>query len=391
MQLALDGIRILDMAWVGPGPFCATILGDLGADVIKIHEPYPDRRGGLVKYALPDSPEFPGLRNCKTIGLNLKSEEGRDIFYKLARSADAIMESFRPGVMARLGVDYNTIKDINPAIVYASLTGFGQNGPYRDIAGHDIDYIAIGGLLGLTGTDKGPPVAPGTLVADLAAGGMSAAIGILAALMSRHTSGKGQFIDVSITDGIVQMMSLWINPYLVHGIEYERGRTMFTGQNPWYNVYETKDGKYLVVGAFEHWFYVNLCHILGCEEYIEHQFSDEEKQEEISQYFKKTFLTRTRDEWMEILSQKDTCSAPVYSIEEVATDPQVLARCMVQDMPHPILGSVKQVGSMLKLSDSPFQARNWSTRFGQHTDEILSDLGFNSDDINTLRKSEIIS
>jgi crotonobetainyl-CoA:carnitine CoA-transferase CaiB-like acyl-CoA transferase len=388
---ALHGIRVLDMAWVGPGPFCATILGDLGADIIKIHEPDPERRGGLVKYALPDSPAFPGLRNCRVMGLDLKAKDGCALFYEMAKTADVVIESYRPGVTKRLGVDYKAIKKINPRIVYASMTSYGQDGPYRDLPGHDINYISMGGLLGLTGESGGAPILPGTLIADLAAGGMSAAIGILAALMARVETGKGQFVDVSMTDGVVALMSMWINPHLAYGLAFERGDTMFTGHYAWYNVYQTKDGKYISVGAFEPWFYANLCQLLGRDDFIEHQFAEGEKREEISQYFKQTFLSKSRDEWVEILRQKDTCVAPVYSIGELVSDPQLIARGMIREMPHPVLGRVKQVGSMVKLSDSPFEARNWSTRFGQHTEEILKHLGYDGARIKALRDAGVIS
>jgi crotonobetainyl-CoA:carnitine CoA-transferase CaiB-like acyl-CoA transferase len=390
MPAALQGIRVLDMAWVGPGPFCATLLGDLGAEIIKIHEPHPERRGGPILFQLPDSPTLPGLRNCKTIGLDLKAEDGRSIFYELAKTADVVMESYRPGVMKRLGVDYDTIKKINPEIVYASVTGYGQDGPYRDVVGHDINYISIGGLLGMTGTAGGAPVIPGTPIADFAAGGMSAALAIVAALMARERTGKGQFVDVSMTDAIVALMAEWINPYLVYGIVSKRGETWLTGQWPWYNVYETKDGKHISIGAVETWFYANLCRLLGREDFIQHQFAEGEKRDEIFRYFRQTFLTKTRDEWVEILRQKDTCVAPVYSIDELASDPQLTARGMISEMPHPVLGSVKQVGSMLKLSDSPFQVRNWSTRFGQHTDEILLELGYDAARIDALRQAGAI-
>ncbi len=391
MRLALQGTRILDMAWIGPGPFCANMLGDLGAEIIKIHEPDPDRRGGLIKFAFPaDSPDFPGLRNIKTMGLDLKSNDGRNIFYELARTADVIMEGYRPGVMKRLGVDYDTVKVINPATVYASLSGYGQEGPYRDVVGHDINYISIGGLLGMTGSIDGPPVPPGTLIADFAAGGMGAAIGILAALMAREKTGKGQFVDVSLTDGIVEMLYLWIMPYLLFGIENKRGDTIFTGHFPWYNVYETKDSKYVSVAAFEPHFYRNLCELLGREDFIEHQFAEGEKRDEIMQFFKQTFLTKTRDAWLEILRSKDTCVAPVYTLDEVVVDPQLIARGMIRELPHPTLGSVKQVGSMLKLSDSPFQVRYWATRFGQYTDEILHELGYDDTRIKNLHRAEVV-
>ena len=389
-RLALQGVKVLDMAWAGPGSFCATIIGDLGADIIKIHEPDPEKRGGLVRYALPDIPAFPGLRNCRIMGLDLKAREGRAVFYELAKTADVVIESYRPGVTKRLGVDYKAIKKINPKIVYASMTSYGQDGPYRDLSGHDINYISMGGLLGLTGESGGAPVLPGTLIADLAAGGMSASIGILAALMARESTGKGQFVDISMTDGVVALMSMWINPYLSYGIEYKRGATAFTGHYPWYNVYETKDGKYISVGAWEPWFYANLCKLLGREDFSEHQYAEGKKREEIFRYFKKTFLSKTRDEWVEILRQKDTCVAPVYTIQELVSDTQLLARGIISEMVHPVLGSVKQVGPVLKMSDSPFLVRNWSRNFGQHTNEILKELGYDAKRIKALRQAGII-
>ncbi len=389
MALALEGIRILDMAWLGPGPFCANMLGDLGADVIKIYEAHPERRGGPVMF-LFDPAMQPGFRNCRTMGLNLKAEEGRSIFCDLAKNADVIMEGFRPGVVKRLGVDYDTIKKINPRIVYASLTGFGQNGPYHNLVGHDINYIGIGGLLGLTGPAGGAPVIPGTVIADFAAGGMSSAIGILAALMARERTGMGQFVDMSMTDAVVESTSMQISPYLLNGMVPKKGETMFTGHYPWYNVYETRDGKYISIGALEPWFFANLCELLGCEQLIEHQFAEGEKREEIFKYFRETFLSKTRDEWVAILQQKDTCVAPVYDINELESDPQLIARRMIIEADHPTMGRVKQVGSMHKLSDSPVEVRNWSIRFGQHTEEIILELGYDKTHIDELFKAEVI-
>ncbi len=377
------------MAWLGPGPFCANMLGDLGADVIKIYEAHPERRGGPVMF-LFDPTMQPGFRNCRTMGLNLKAEEGRSIFCDLAKNADVIMEGFRPGVVKRLGVDYDTIKKINPRIVYASLTGFGQNGPYHNLVGHDINYIGIGGLLGLTGPAGGAPVIPGTVIADFAAGGMSSAIGILAALMARERTGMGQFVDMSMTDAVVESTSMQISPYLLNGMVPKKGETMFTGHYPWYNVYETRDGKYISIGALEPWFFANLCELLGCEQLIEHQFAEGEKREEIFKYFRETFLSKTRDEWVAILQQKDTCVAPVYDINELESDPQLIARRMIIEVDHPTMGRVKQVGSMHKLSDSPVEVRNWSIRFGQHTEEIILELGYDKTHIDELFKAEVI-
>ena len=388
MSLALEGIKILDMAWLGPGPFCSFMLGDLGADIIKIFDANPAKRGGPVMM-LFDSAR-PGLRNCRNMGLDLKSEEGKQIFKELVKTADVVMEGFRPGVVKRLGVDYDSVKEINQGIVYASLSGYGQDGPYRDMVGHDINYISYAGLLGLTGEAGGKPVIPGTVIGDFT-GGMSAAVGILAALVSRGKTGKGQYIDMSMTDAVVEMTSMHINPYIFgHGEVPRKGDTMFSGHHPWYSVYETKDGKYISLGALEPWFFANLCQLLGCEEFIPYEFDEGEKRDEMFKVFREKFLTKTRDEWVDILKQKDTCVAPVLDVDELENDPHLIARGMIVEVDNPTHGKIKTVGSMHKLSDSPFQVRNWSTEFGQHTDEIMREIGYDDDRIKKLRESEVI-
>jgi crotonobetainyl-CoA:carnitine CoA-transferase CaiB-like acyl-CoA transferase len=392
MRAALEDARVLDMAWLGPGTFCATILGDLGAEVIKVYEARPERRGGPLLFMYPDSPIFPGWRNCKTMGINLKADDGRQIFHTLVKTADVVMEGFRPGTTAKLGIDYDTLRAINPRIVYASLTGYGQSGPYRDVIGHDINYISIGGLLGTMRTSAGPPVVPRAVLADFAAGGLSAAVGILAALVARDKSGEGQYVDVSMTDAVVALLMPILLPCLLGETVSEEGESTATGEEPrpWYNVYETKDGKYISIGCVEPWFYENLCRILGREDFIEHQYAEGEKRDEIARYFKKMFLTKTRDEWMDILSREGTCAAPVYSPEEVVTDPHFLAREMVVEADHPTLGKAKQIGSMIKLSQSPFRVRNWAQRFGQHTEEILLELGYEKPRIKQMLDEEVI-
>ncbi|UCG82383.1 MAG: CoA transferase [Dehalococcoidia bacterium] len=387
---ALREIRVLDIAWTGAGLFCSLILGDLGADIIKIHETDPERRSEQTAYALSGMSGSLGLRNCRTMGLDLTTEAGLSVFNKLVATSDVFIESSKPGDSFRFGIDYDTVAKINPRIVYVSLSGYGQDGPYRDIAGHDINYISIGGLLGLTGVAGGPPIIPGTLVADFAAGGMAAVIAILAALLGGTHTGRGQYIDVSLTDGIVEMMSVWINPYLTWGVLSKRGEAWLMGYWPWYNVYETSDGGHISIGSLEPWFYANLCQLLNREDLVEHQYTEGDKRDEIFRYFKETFRKKTRDEWLEILRSRDICAAPVYSIDEVVNDPQLIARGMIGETPHPVLGDVKQVGSMFKLSNSLFQVRNWCTQFGQHTDEILSQLGYNTVRINALRQAQVI-
>ena len=388
MPLALDGIKILDMAWLGPGPFCSFMLGDLGADIIHIYEAHPERRGGPVLMLF--DPSRPGLRNCRTMGLDLKSDEGKQVFKDLVKTADVVMEGFRPGVVKRLGVDYEAVKKINPGVVYASLSGYGQDGPYRDKVGHDINYISLSGLLGLTGPKGGAPAIPGAVMGDFL-GGMSAAVGILSALVSRDRTGRGQYIDMSMTDAVVEMNSMEINNYLQNkDVVPKKGETMFTGHYAWYNVYETKDGKYLSIGSLEPWFFANLCKILQCEEFIPYEFDDGEKREEIKEFFRKKFLTKTRDEWVELLSREDTCVAPVYDIDELENDPHLVARSMIVESDHPDKGRVKHVGSMHKLSDSPVEVRNWATTSNQHTDEILREIGYDDSRIDKLREADVI-
>jgi crotonobetainyl-CoA:carnitine CoA-transferase CaiB-like acyl-CoA transferase len=245
-------------------------------------------------------------------------------------------------------------------------------------------------MLGLTGPQGGAPAIPGAVIGDFL-GGMSAAVGILAALVSRDRTGKGQYIDMSMTDAVVEMNSMEINNYLqgIGGVP-RKGETMFTGRYAWYNVYETKDGKYLSLGSLEPWFFANLCKILECEEFIPYEFDEGEKREEIKEYFSKKFLTRTRDEWVELLSGEDTCVAPVYDIDELEGDPHLVARRMIAESNHPDKGRIKHVGSMHKLSDSPVEVRNCATSFKQHTDEILREIGYDDSRIDKLRDADII-
>ncbi len=383
MGLALDGIKIMNMCWTGPGAFCTEMLSDLGADVIRIADVHPETHGALTMMVFSD---YPGLRNCRTFGVNLKAEEGREVYKDLARSADVVMEGFRPGVVKRLGIDYETIKGINPRIVYTSLSGYGQDGPYRDVVGHELNYLAISGLLDLTGPKGGMPAIPGSVVADWC-GGLSAGVGILAALMARERTGEGQFLDVSIADAITEVASMQTNPYLYkRGIVPKRGETIWNGKYPWYNVYETKDRKHITIATFEPKFFANLCRLLGCEEFIPHQFDEGEKRNEISQFFTEKFQTKTRDEWAALLMYADTCFAPVLGIDEVEFDPQLIARRMILESDHPAAGRLKQIGSMHKLSDSPVEVRNWATSFGQHTNEILREIGYTDNRISELRE-----
>lgn len=405
-MLALEGINVLDLTRAGPGPFCTMILGDLGAEIIRIEAPAAvgARQAGLFQSPTGEAGRRQAVyqaisRNKKSIGLNLRSENGRYIFHQLAETADVITEGFRPGVVKRLGVDYKTITTINPRIIYCSISGYGQDGPYRDLPGHDINYISIGGALNLLGEADGQPIIPLNLLADFGGGGMNAVIGILSALIARNKTGKGQYVDISLTDSVISLLIFATTGYFQYGVTFKRGETVLGGGYPYYNVYETKDGKFITLGCLEPWLWENLCREIGKDEFISfHLEADHERYkaegenwQKVSSSLKQLFLTKTRDEWFELLSQKDIPIGKVYSLDEVFTDPQVLHRKMVIEVEHPTEGKVRQVGIAIKLSDTPGEIRRLSPILGEHTEELLIGLGYNKQRINELRQEGIIS
>ncbi len=404
-MLALEGIKVLDLTHLAPGALCTMFLGDLGADVIKIEAP-PGVGGRGAGIGLSPMGEegrreaaFDALnRNKRSIGLNLRPDKGREIFYQLAQTADVIVEGFRPGVVKRLVVDYEAIRAINSRVIYCSLSGYGQDGPYSNLSGHDVNYISIAGALNLIGTPDCPPVIPLNLLADFAGASLHGVIGILAALVARSKTGTGQYVDISYTDGAMSVLTWFISNYFSSGILLKRGETWLHGAYPYYGVYEAKDGKYVSIGCVEPWFWENLCRALGKEEYISYCISPEhflhkpegEKWEEIFSYLKQVFLTRTRDEWFDFFADKDVPVGKVYTFDEVFNDPQVLHRQMVLEIDHPTLGKVKHPGIAIKLSETPGKVRSLAPIFGEHTEEILRELSYNKSQIEELRQSNII-
>jgi len=402
-MLALEGVKILDLSRVIPGTFCTMLLGDFGAEVVKIETP------GLTEFVgssrslqgeenRKKAAYYAPNRNKKSITVNLKSEAGREIFYRLSKQADVIIEGFRPGVAKRLGIDYETISKLNPRIVYCSLSGYGQDGPYQAFPGHDINYIAMAGVLGLIGTSEGPPVIPLNLVADFAGAALYGALGISVALVARNKTGKGQYVDAAYIDGAVSLMTWFTNDYFFEGSVLRRGESWLHGAYPYYGVYETKDGKYITIGCIEPHFWENLCRLLGREDYIHYHFASEhtirkpedKKWDEIRTFLKQTFLTKTRDEWFELLTRRDIPAGKVHTPDEVFSDPQVLHRQMVIEVEHSALGKIKQVGIAPKLSDMPGKVRTLSPLLGEHTNEILQELGYNQKEIENLRREGII-
>ncbi|MHB1420024.1 MAG: CaiB/BaiF CoA transferase family protein [Bacillota bacterium] len=390
-MIALEGIKVLDLTRLLPGPFCTMFLADFGAEVIKVEEP------GQGDYGRVSQPLINGVgsrhlllnRNKKSITLNMKSPEGREIFLAMARDADIIVESFRPGVTKRLGIDYATIKEINPKIIYCAISGYGQDGPYEQVAGHDLNYISIAGLLGNSGVRGGPPVIPGVQVADLGGGGMLAVVGILMALVARERQGVGQFVDISMLDGSVAWL-VEAAARLFAGENLRRGEQRLTGGLACYQVYETKDGKFISVGALEEKFWRNLCTKLGREDLIPmHQGPPEQQQETIA-ILRGIFKSKNRDQWALELFYADVCCAPVLNMEEAFIDPQVMHRGMVVESEHPVAGKIRQMGSPLKLSETPAQLNTPAPELGEHNTDILSALGYSSEQIKKLREAGVI-
>lgn len=375
---------ILDLTRLLPGPYGSLLLADLGAQVIKIEEPL---QGDPVRWMPPFANEmsyrFALLnRNKKSFSLNLKTTESREIFFELTQKADIIFEGFRPGVVERLGIDYESIKKINKRIIYCSLSGYGQCGPYRDRVGHDINYIGLAGLLYLTG-NADRPIIPGVPVADLA-GGMFAALSMIAALHARDATGHGSYIDISMTDAIISWMSLHMAELFGTGQSPQRGSLPLAGGWPYYNIYETSDGKFLSLGALEEKFWQNTCNALEVPEYAALQFS-EEKRAEIFAKLKSIFKSATLEDWLQRLEKLEIPIAPVNDVQAVFSDPQVRNRRMRIES-----NKFSQIGFPAQFSACAPVPPKAPPKLGDHTEEILKKLGYAQEKIDSLRKKGVI-
>jgi alpha-methylacyl-CoA racemase len=376
----LDGITVLDLSSVGPATRAARWLADYGATVVKV---------GAVPSAgnvqiIPVYHAYGGGRLQKRALFDLKSADGREAFLRLAERADVLVESFRPGVMARLGVGYEDVKARNPRIVYCSTSGYGQEGPYSQWAGHDLNYLALGGFLDASQRAAGgqPPV-PGTTIADSAAGGMHAVMSICAALVKR----EGAYLDVSVADGVVQLMSVNIEDHLATGAVPGHRHTMTTGRYAAYDTYECADGGWISVAAIEPKFWANFCELIGLPQYAREQTNDG-LQDEIRREVAAVIRTRTRDEWTELLAPKDTCVAPVLSVPEVVEDAQL--RGGLVESVHPTHGTFRSVAPTLA---GQVRAERYELREGTETDtdELLAAAGMDAEEITKLREAGAIA
>jgi len=404
MSLPLEGKIILDLTRMLPGPFCSMILSDLGANVIRVEDPryfYGQPPPFFQKGRYRES-AFTSIlnRNKKSITLNLKKEKAREIFYKLVKEADVVLDSFRPKVTNKLKIDYKTLTTINPSIICCSLTGYGQYGPYEQIAGHDLNYIGICGILDLNRERKvygdesqeKKPINPGVQVADIG-GGLVTAIGILGAIIEREKNleRKGQYIDISMTDSVFSFMPLvaayHFSKDLNDGVETQNP---LHGDFPFYNIYKTKDNKFLSIGIIEVKFWRVLCEALGRDDLFLKQFAQGEEREKVFIELQKEFLKKTQKEWMDIFKNLDACIMPVKSFAEACEDPQIKARNMIIEMDHPKFGKIQNVAAPIKYSRTPLKIKELAPKLGQHTMEILKNFGYSDEDIREFRKKGII-
>jgi len=382
MDEQLSGITVLDHSTVGPASRCTAILGDLGATVIKVGPVGGDRWP-------PPWFAYGAGRRTKRARFDLKAEAGRDAFIALANTADVIVDSFRPGVADKLGVGFEALHVHHPRLIYCATSGYGQYGPYRDRAGHDINYLAIGGFLATQGAraDGGPAI-PGATVADSAGGGMQAAIAILAALVRRAHTNEGVFLDVSTTEGVLALTSLNVDEYLATGNEPGPGTTLLTGKYACYDVYRARDGKWLAVGAIEPKFFTNLCTALGVPEMAQHQM-DDARQDEVRALLSEKFAQKDRDEWVRELADADTCVTPVLSIAEVTEDVHLNARDVFSQIDGPDGKGRRQVAPVIS---GALRGDRYEAVDQKHTDtaELLASTGLDSADIEGLIKEGAI-
>ena len=386
MSGPLDGFQILDLTRLRPGAYCTLLLADLGADIVKVEQP---GTGDPLRDAPPlvdgVGAAHLGLdRGKRSVTLDLKSSEGPEILLRLAERAHAVVESYRPGVLDRLGVGYEALSRRNPRVVYCALTGYGQDGPYRDRPGHDVNYVGLAGLLDATGPADGPPVIPAAQTADLA-GGMGGAIGTLACLLEAERTGRGRLVDLAMLDAAASWAAIPWSWYLATGTAPGRGRSFLTGALACYRVYRTAEGGYLAVGALEPKFWRVLCEALGVPELAESQL-EPERQEDMAGRLAEIFLTRSRDEWVAALAALAACVTPVNDVADAVEDPQLLRRGMVAETGGRRVGP----GPLVKLSGHRRGRLAPAPGLGEHTAAVLAEAGFAEQEVIGLRARGVV-
>ncbi len=392
----LTGVKVLDLSLLLPGPLCSQHLADMGAEVIKVENP---RLGDMTRYLttkvskgdFAESGAFLQLnRNKKSITVNIKREGGREVILRLLQDADILLEGFRPDTLNELGIGYEQLKEKFPRLIYCAISGYGATGHYKEHAGHDANYIARAGLLALNGQKGGPPVVPGFQVADIAGGTLTALAAILAALYAREKTGKGQFIDVSMQDGATPFLSLLLGDYIATGKEPERGNDMLSGLLPNYKIYETKDGKFVMLAALEEKFFQTFLRQIDREDILKNMTRDEAGYAAAAAELEKIFKSRTYAEWAPLFENPDSCFSGLSSLGEVLQDKHLRERGTVLEIDHPRLGKIPVIGSPFHFSETPVSYRLAPPEMGQHTEEVLRSAGFSAAEIEQLRKDKCV-
>jgi crotonobetainyl-CoA:carnitine CoA-transferase CaiB-like acyl-CoA transferase len=387
----LAGVRVLDLTRLLPGGYATLLMADMGADVVKVEEP---GKGDYIRWTPPLVGEFSSghialNRNKRSVSLNLKTDEGKELLLRLVDRFDVLIESFRPGVMDRLGLGWSTLRETNPSLVYCAITGYGQDGPRAQEAGHDVNYAAYAGMLSIVGEEDGRPVIPGVQVGDLAGGGMASVIAILAALHRRHETGRGDFCDIAMSDGIVSWLSIHASEFFASGEVPHREQMHLSGRYPCYRIYPASDG-WLSVGALEPQFWAALCETIDRPDLAGDAFALGDRRDEVIGELTTVFAAKTRAQWMESFRGRDVCVAPVNNFEEAFADDQLAHREMAVEVDLPDGSSIRQVGNPLKFAASTSARRMPPPRLGEHTNEVLAEIDVNADQLDALRTQGVV-
>ncbi len=388
----LSSLKILDFSTLLPGPFASMMLADLGADVLRVEAPH---RLDIVR-AMPSFGEYASAwhallnRSKRSLALDLKKPGAVDIVKKLVKTYDIVLEQFRPGVMDRLGIGYDALCQVNTALIYCAITGYGQTGPYKDRAGHDNNYLALAGVMSHTGRKEGGPLPMGVQVADVGGGSYGAVTGILAAAIHRSQTGEGQFVDISMFDGSVAWNAPAVSHYLVGNQNPEWEGWQLNGGS-FYDFYRTADGRYLSVGSLEPKFWTGFCNAIGRPDLIDDGFKidDLETQKILKSQIQKVIGSRTFEEWVSVFAQVDVCVEPVLNVSEMVEHPQTQARQMIVDVPKPDGSTQPQVGSPFKFSKSQPVYKHVGSALGRHTDEVITEAGYSAEEIEQLRAAGV--
>ncbi|MBI5879212.1 MAG: CoA transferase [Chloroflexi bacterium] len=388
----LHGVRVLDLTRLLPGPFCSLMLADLGADVIKIEDLLLGDylRQGAPRVTATQGIHFMALnRNKRSLKMSVRPKEGKAVFARLVERADIVLDGFRPGRLDRMGIGYEAMSALNPRIIYCAISGYGQDGPYRDRAGHDLNYLARAGLLDLFGALGGDPLPLPVQIADLT-GAYLAAIGVLAALVARATSGRGQFVDISMMDGVLPWLPMVLPQFMYDRQRVRRGETALGGGLACYNVYQCADGEWLALGALEPQFWATFCKMIDREDLNDRRQDIGEAAAPTIETLRTLFRSKTRAEWLAFFGDADVCVDPVQTLAEAVEDPHLRARGMFAAVEYPQAGTIMQVASPLKLSGSPVPRLEPSPESGEHTEVILREAGYDDAALAELRAKKVI-